>query len=139
MHSARQSVSHNIKALMDNSVPRVSQKLVGELIDREQPQVSQRLRGHQPWTLDELEQIAEFFGVDITLLVDNDPHAVYRWLAENGRIDVRDRPGFTRTCNHPYGSQDPLPFDEGYVIDLRDHIITPTHQNGPTALLVRAS
>lgn len=51
-------------------------------------------------------------------------------------IDLGKSP---RTCNHPYGSQDPLPFDEGSVIDLRDHIITPTHQNGPTALLVRAS
>lgn len=142
MTTARLVVSHNIRALMDNSVPKVSQALIGDVIELKQPQVSQRLHGRHPWGIDELEHIADFFGVEITLLVDPDPNAVYRWLAENGRIDLRDRPMPNRACNHPYGSNALHLFDPDEIpafIDLRDPVVTNRNQNDSLALLANAS
>jgi hypothetical protein len=142
MTAARLTVSHNIKALMDNSVPKVSQALIGDVIDLKQPQVSLRLHGRHPWGIDELEQIAEFFGVEITLLVDTDPNAVYRWLAEHGRIDLRDRPMPNRACNHPYGSNALHLFDPDELptlIDLREPPVTDMTYEGPIVLLANAS
>lgn len=137
MRTARQTVSHNIKALMNNSVPKVSQRLIGELINVKQPQVSLRLQGQQEWGLDELEAIAEWFGVEITLLVDSDPLAVHRWLAENGTIDLRDKPIPSSSCSAVTRSNDPRLFDPDgpeVVIDLRDNRVAEITQDGPLAL-----
>ena len=142
MGTAVQTVSNNIKALRDNSTPRVSQKRIGEAIGVRQPQVSLRLSGSQPWGLDELDQIAQLFRVPLTLLVDPDPGAVYRWLAEHGRIEVPDQDVTRSTCNHPYGSYVPRLFDPdepGFVIDLRDHIVTQSTGKEPLALYANAS
>lgn len=142
MNAARLTVSRNIRALMDNSVPKVSQTLIGDVIELKQPQVSQRLQGRQPWGIDELEQIAEFFGVAITLLVDSDENAVYRWLAENGRIDLRDKrisPSNWNPTEGPFALRLFDPDGPDVVIDLRDHIVNNLIEAEPFALLADAS
>ena len=132
------TVSNNIRVLMNNSMPRVSQERIAGVIDLEQPQVSKRMRGLQSWRLDELDKIAAFFDVELTLLVDSDPSAVYRWLAEHGAIDLRDEGESVSTCNHPSGSYALRLFDPDGLPDVAHLPPRRTYEESPD-LYVRAS
>lgn len=105
--STTQRVSTNIRLLMNNSTPRVSQQTISDVIGLEQPQVSKRMRGLQDWRIGELEAIAKFFDVPFTLLVEPETSAVYRYLAEHGVIDLTDQDGPMNTCTYGTRSDDP--------------------------------
>lgn len=138
MTTARKSVSNNIRTLMNNASPKVTQTRLGEVIGREQPQVSQRLNARHPWTLDELEAIATFFDVEITLLVDPDPNAVFKWLAEHGSIELRDQQKRTTAWSTETVHQPQLPFGPNgpdVVIDLRDHRMGDSRHDDARGLL----
>lgn len=53
-----------------------------------QPSLSKRLAGHVPWTVDELEAVAQFFDKNIMDLLPN-----LRWNTETPALSVVPSPG----------------------------------------------
>jgi transcriptional regulator with XRE-family HTH domain len=98
------AVSEEILALMGRR--RISQTKLAEHLGINQGTLSKRLRGTQPWTITDLEAVAEFFDVSITALfpVTVDVRDTHRYTAGLSLIDrprKRDRRRAERRTSVP--------------------------------------
>lgn len=81
-HMAREIIAANIRALMGRH--RCSQeKLAKEALGKKQPAISKRLSGEVAFDIDELLAIADYFNVEVTVLLQGIPgqgESSLRWI-----------------------------------------------------------
>lgn len=76
----RSAIAEEVRALMGRR--RVTQEKLAAAIGMSQPSLSKRLFGVVPWTIDDLEAIADYFGVKITDLLP-----IIRWNMQGAGPD----------------------------------------------------
>lgn len=82
-HLLRDAVSGEVRAQLARR--RLRQADLAPVLGVNQGQVSKRLCGHVPWSVDDLEALAEFFGVDARDLVPG--------LPDRADVDIPDHRG----------------------------------------------
>jgi transcriptional regulator with XRE-family HTH domain len=84
----REAVAEEIRALMGRR--RVSQTRLAKVLGMSQPSLSNRLTGGQPFDVDELFTLAEYFGVEVTALFGTSPKSAWNTADDVGQIGADD-------------------------------------------------